>query len=252
MNGWRGNDLDLGLLGVSGDPLVMSRDNRSTHLYAVGSTGTGKSKFLEGLIRQDILAWPRSECGLMLLDPHGSLYDGLMTWIAANDLQHLPIVPIDLRRNDWTVAYNLLRTREGGDPSVIVANFVRGIAHAWGQGDLNETPRLAKWLYALLVTLYEKQWTLGEATRFNFPLLMVRCRHPPAAGYWSSTITTVHNVGLSSRPFKNMPTAIIYPSTSSRFRLSATSARRSLGLSSIRFDGSVRLRRTQSSRSSSR
>lgn len=32
----------------------ISNDDRSTHLYVVGATGTGKTKFLESLIRQDI------------------------------------------------------------------------------------------------------------------------------------------------------------------------------------------------------
>jgi hypothetical protein len=39
---------------------------------ATGSTGSGKSKFLEYLIRQDIVSWRDSECGLLLLDPHGA------------------------------------------------------------------------------------------------------------------------------------------------------------------------------------
>ncbi len=48
--------------------------------------GTGKSKFLEHLIRQDIVIWRKSKCGLLVLNPHGSLYDSLMNWL--NDLLH--------------------------------------------------------------------------------------------------------------------------------------------------------------------
>jgi len=68
-----------------------------------GSTGSGKSKFLEYLIRQDILNWRMSgECGLLLLDPHGAIYDGLMSWLArTSHIYTRPVIPIDLRRDDF-------------------------------------------------------------------------------------------------------------------------------------------------------
>ena len=60
-------------------------------------------------------------------------------------------MPIDLRRGDWVVSYNPLRKRAGGeDAAVVVGNFVRSILHAWGQSDMSETPRLVKWLEAIL------------------------------------------------------------------------------------------------------
>lgn len=81
-----GNDLTLGTHPAAGEPVRLSREARGKHLYVVGTTGAGKSKFLEGLIRQDVLAWPHSGCGLLLLDPHGKLFDDLMQFIAAGDL----------------------------------------------------------------------------------------------------------------------------------------------------------------------
>src|ERR1041384_1733277 len=109
----RGNKLRLGTVSGTNRYLEMTPEMRSTHLFLCGSTGTGKSKMLESLIRQDILNWSRSKCGLLLLDPHGSLYDGLMNWLSWNEeyLQGVPIVPIDLRQPDWTIAYNVIRPR---------------------------------------------------------------------------------------------------------------------------------------------
>src|SRR6266850_2130108 len=95
----KGNDLILGNIVGSGKPFGLPRDARDKHLYVVGATGTGKSKFLENLIRQDIIAWRKSKCGLLLIDPHGSLYDSLMSWLAWHNIER-PIVPIDLRGND--------------------------------------------------------------------------------------------------------------------------------------------------------
>ena len=51
-----------------GKEIRLSPDERSRHFYVTGTTGSGKSKFLEGLIRQDIERWPGNEYGLLLLD----------------------------------------------------------------------------------------------------------------------------------------------------------------------------------------
>ncbi len=159
-----GNPLTLGSIGGGKDLLHMTAAERARHLYIVGATRTGKSKLLEDGIRQDMLASPRSGCGLMLLDRHGSLFDNIMKWAAASDLRGWPIVPIDLRRSDYVVSYNPLRRRgPGEDQSVIVGNFVRSILHAWGQSNLNETPRLMKWLEATLNLLHTNDFTLAEA-----------------------------------------------------------------------------------------
>ena len=99
-----GNDL-LVAASRHGEPLILTREQRSRHLYVTGSTGSGKSKFLEYLIRQDIMKWRKSECGLLLLDPHGAIYDGLMGWLTRNShIYERPVIPIDLRRHDWVVA----------------------------------------------------------------------------------------------------------------------------------------------------
>ncbi len=149
-----GNDLELGIDPKTGAAVHFSAGKRSTHLYVCGSTGTGKSKFLEHLIRQDIQKWRLSKCGLLLIDPHGSLYDSLMEWMAFRRLKRL-VVPIDLRSDEWIVAYNMLRQRPGADPSVIVSNFVQAMAHVWGQSGTNETPLFARWAGNVLRTLYE-------------------------------------------------------------------------------------------------
>jgi hypothetical protein len=138
-----GNDLDLGTVIGRGIPLRFPKESRDKHLYGCGQTGTGKSKFLESLIRQDIINWPKSKCGLLLLDPHGSLFDSLMAWLARHQPKR-PIVPIDLRRDDWIVSYNLLRARRTAQPQVVIDNFVDAMAFVWGAEDTNKTPLLAR------------------------------------------------------------------------------------------------------------
>src|SRR4051812_4517016 len=54
MQSCHGNDLTLGEDSMNRQ-VRLSRQARSTHLYVSGATGTGKSKFLEHLIWQDIV-----------------------------------------------------------------------------------------------------------------------------------------------------------------------------------------------------
>src|SRR5213592_155740 len=100
-----GNDLILGQVTGRTKPLCLPAGARDKHLYLCGSTGMGKSKFLENLIQQDIKQWRKSRCGLLLLDPHGELYDNVMSWLAWNDVDR-PVIPIDLRQDDWTISYD--------------------------------------------------------------------------------------------------------------------------------------------------
>lgn len=162
-----GNDLLIATSMKGGKPLMLTKEQRSRHLYVTGSTGSGKSKFLEYLIRQDIVNWRNSECGLLLLDPHGAIYDGLMRWLTRNS--HIydtrPVIPIDLRRDDWVVAYNLLRERERVAASVVTDNLVDALAYVWGASGTDETPLLARIATTIFQALYEHKLTLVEAIK---------------------------------------------------------------------------------------
>jgi len=160
-----GNKLELGIVDSKGALLEMTPQMRSTHLYICGSTGTGKSKMIESLVRQDIQQWHKSKCGALIIDPHGSLYDSLINWMAWNgdSLKHVPIVPIDLRQNDWTIAYNVMRQRLAGDPAVAINNFVLAMAYVFNTDGTHETPLFARLCKEILWALYEKKLTILEA-----------------------------------------------------------------------------------------
>jgi hypothetical protein len=160
-----GNDLTLGTVVHTGKHLRLPREARATHLYIAGLTETGKSKFLESLIWQDLMQWHRSGCGMLLIDPHGSLYGSLLARLAWHDqhLPRLPIIPIDLTRDDWIIGYNILRSRPKADPSVAVANFIQAMSFVWGASGTDMTPLFARWATRILRTLYDKEYTLLES-----------------------------------------------------------------------------------------
>ena len=49
-------------------PAGFDPDDRKTHMHVIGSSGSGKSEFLEWMIRGDL----RNRQGFCLLDPHGT------------------------------------------------------------------------------------------------------------------------------------------------------------------------------------
>jgi hypothetical protein len=72
------------------DVFGIRQHDRLFHTYAIGKTGTGKSTFLDTMIRQDIVAGR----GLCLIDPHGDLVERVVASISpvrVADLQYLNV-----------------------------------------------------------------------------------------------------------------------------------------------------------------
>ena len=71
--------LYLGLSNYRGikRPVYMSDFDRQRHMYIIGKTGTGKTKYLLELMKQDI----RAGRGLCFIDPHGDAVEELLQFI---------------------------------------------------------------------------------------------------------------------------------------------------------------------------
>ena len=86
-----------------------------------------------------------------------------MQWLTRHRyVYNRPIIPIDLRRDDWVVAYNLLRERKAA-ASVITANMVDALAYVWGAGSTDATPLFARTATMVFRALYERKLTLSDA-----------------------------------------------------------------------------------------
>ena len=159
---YHGNRLVLGT-AADGTQVIWNEKQRRTHMHVSGTTGSGKSRFTLSLIQQDLEQHWKSKQGLLLLDPHGELYDGVLSYIAEHPaLWRLPVILIDLRKDDWIVAYNLLKERPGIDPAVVATSFVEAITHAFGGANPTETPRLARVARLFLQALFDTKRTLHD------------------------------------------------------------------------------------------
>jgi hypothetical protein len=148
--------------GAGGMPKTLSPRERSTHLHVLGASGRGKSKCLENLIREDIKAGH----GLCLIDPHGSLYQAVVSWCAYEGLQsRRKIHLVDPNETEWLTGFDPLRTPVAGDLSMTVDATVSACAQVWGGEDSNKTPLLKKCLRAVFYALAAHGRPFSDAIR---------------------------------------------------------------------------------------
>src|SRR5437868_6916474 len=78
-------------------------DDRFSHVYVIGKTGTGKSTLLETMALQDV----RRGAGLALIDPHGDLVERLSNQIP--DWRQRDVVYLNASDPLQPIGYNPLR-----------------------------------------------------------------------------------------------------------------------------------------------
>ncbi|MBI3732795.1 MAG: type IV secretion system DNA-binding domain-containing protein [Chloroflexi bacterium] len=141
----------------------LSAAERTTHLYVIGLTGQGKSKFLQHGLFQDITAG--RGCGV--LDPHTDLVHDLMAQLAQagffNDpAQRRRVIYLDPARRDGLIPFNVLASSEA--PYTTAINVIEAFRRTWPES-LREAPRFTNILLASLLVLIANRQTLVELPR---------------------------------------------------------------------------------------
>ena len=133
--------------------LYLPEQDRSTHLYVLGSSGVGKSKGLANWILEDI----EHKRGCGVIDPHGDLINDIIgNLIPANYEQ---VVLVEMTDPEHIVGFNPLEQQEGIDPYTQALELVEVFRKIW---DLSEdkTPRLLEILRNAVLTLIEAGGTM--------------------------------------------------------------------------------------------
>jgi hypothetical protein len=148
------------LLGhdASGQPISLPRKERLAHMHVIGASGSGKSKFLEQMIREDL----KNGQGFCLIDPHGTLYQEILSF-ASHKVMRREIVLLDLSKPEFVIGFNPFRRAADGDVSVQVDRRIRAIMHAWGVENADQTPTLERTLRLIFTTLLELNLSFQEA-----------------------------------------------------------------------------------------
>jgi Cdc6-like AAA superfamily ATPase len=160
-------------------------EDRKIHFYIVGASGTGKSKFIEFLIRQDI----KKGNGFGVIDPHGDLIKDVKGYLALalprEELEE-KLVLIDPTDERYTVAFNPLEKIEGVSSAEIAAELVEAFKKIWID---SWGARMEDLLRNTLIALIEAELTLDNLPRFLIDEdfrgnVLERVTHPIAKRYF--------------------------------------------------------------------
>jgi len=141
-------------------------EDRATHLYVIGATGTGKTKFLEFLIHQDI----EKGNGLGIIDPHGDLVEDIKGFLACRydeirDEEEISekVILIDPTDPEFTVTFNPLEklpnVSVAEQANELVSAFKKIWSDSWGV-------RMENLMRNSLIALAEAELTLAEFSYF--------------------------------------------------------------------------------------
>jgi hypothetical protein len=142
----------------------IAESDRATHFYVVGATGTGKTKFLEHLIQQDI----QNGNGFGVIDPHGDLIEDIKGLLIFRYLPTDPeisdrVVLVDPTDKRHTVTFNPLEKIPGvfipEQVNELVSGFKKIWSDSWGA-------RMEDLMRNSLIALGEADLTLLELPYF--------------------------------------------------------------------------------------
>lgn len=190
---WVPPELFLGYLQGTEAPadkrqrLSLSEEDRKTGLHVIGAPKTGKSKFLEHLIRQDI----RASHGLCLIDPHGELYDDVLEWCASVGRPRRPLIPLNLSTGEHIIGCNFFINRDG-NVAAQVERCLAAVTKAYGQPNTDQTPTLDTVMSDLFhiiieaddLTLCEAHYFLTQSEPAERDYLISRITDPEIRTAW--------------------------------------------------------------------
>lgn len=149
----------LGILGESDYrsvrvPLGAYDEDRLRHMYVVGKTGVGKSKFLVSMMIDDI-AYGK---GLAVVDPHGDLIEEVMMHIPEH--RKNDVVIFDPTDEQFPFAFNPLHVQSNESKQILAKGFIDIFKKFFGA---NWNPKLEHVLRMLFLGLLD----VPQATIFD-------------------------------------------------------------------------------------
>ena len=142
--------------------IFVPHKDRQYHTHIIGAPGQGKSKFMEHLIRADIMAGH----GLCVIDPHGSLYANLVSWLAAVRLLDSPKMLLfePDESKPVTFGFNPLNFTglRPGEVADAIDRTMRAFGAVWREEESTGKPTIRDTLPLIFRTLWEHGLTLVE------------------------------------------------------------------------------------------
>ncbi|KAA3595842.1 MAG: DUF87 domain-containing protein [Calditrichaeota bacterium] len=132
---------------------------RSTHMHVLGSTGSGKSKLLESMIRQDI----QRNVGVCLIDPHGELYYNILFYIIKECDEEIQkkVYLVNPNSKNYLVSFNPFVRSSSVSPEVHANRMFELLEKVWGQ-NFSDKPTLSRSLYNAFFTASVREMSFPD------------------------------------------------------------------------------------------
>ena len=170
----------IGQFISGGRPLALSQESWRRHLYAIGSTGTGKSTLLFNLAREDL----ENDRAFALIDPHGDLSQAIAD---AAPLRRNDILYFDPSDLSHPTGFNILESVPKDMRALVAAQVTAAFKAIWAD---SWGPRLEYILTNAVRLLLDGRAT----TLLGLPRLLTdhsyrhtlldRCTDPVVKAFW--------------------------------------------------------------------
>jgi hypothetical protein len=138
-------------------PIRLDAEDRKIHTHVIGASGSGKSKFLEWMIRGDL----NNRQGFALLDPHGTLYNDVVAYCSHKVLGR-DIILLNLSAGDRVVGFNPFIKANDSSVSVQVDRRIAATMHAWNVESTDQTPTLERTLRLIYTVMLDQNLALPQ------------------------------------------------------------------------------------------
>jgi hypothetical protein len=164
------------------DIAITAKMRQTTHTHVIGGSGTGKSKFIEWLTRQDI----RAGNGFCLIDWHGTLYQDVVRYCANLDVgldgDFRKVILINPSLPNFITGFNPFMN-QGVDVSVQVSQRIAATIRPWGVTSTDLMPTFENVMRALYTFAIERGETLPNAS------YLIEYNRPELREYAASVVT---------------------------------------------------------------
>lgn len=166
-----GHDVFVGY-SAEDEPRYLSLQDRAAHHFIVGGSGSGKSRYLEHLIRTEI----RKGFGACVIDPDGnhpeSVYNNTLKWLKHEGYEKTRTIRlIDINDPEFITSLNpfFLPSDAGEHDRYIIAAILLSVFERVWQQDFITYPTIKKLLPAIFVALMDQRLSL-----IDVPLIFER------------------------------------------------------------------------------
>lgn len=148
----KGHPQDVNIVGISDYrsitvPIGVYDEDRLRHVYTIGKTWTGKSKFLLSLMINDI----KQGKGIWVIDPHGDAIEEIMMHIPENRKED--VIIFDPTDDQYPFCLNPLDVKENESKQILAKWFIDIFKKFFGA---NWNPKLEHVLRMIFLALLDK------------------------------------------------------------------------------------------------